>query len=198
MSATLDDSFLTRLATKLDEPPRYAARDAGRPAGGRSILVASALQFGRRPEHEDLTQPSGFDPRGAALFEAIVESAFLVATADGTFDDDEQRAFQHIVLAVCSGAVTEAQVATLIFALEERLLMQGRAARLLAVSQAVAWCGHPEEVLRIAALMAAASEGVSAVERAVLEELARGFVLSPHVLEEALAEVQSLRGEAAG
>lgn len=199
----VDDGFLARLASKLDEPPRYASgdgasKDGTRPvSGGRSILIASALQFGRRPEDEDLTQPTGFDPRGAALFEAIIESAFLVATADGEFDEEEQRAFQHIVLAVCAGAVTETQVQTLVFALQERLYMQGRAARMLAVAQAVSWCGNAGEVLRIAALMAEASGGVSDQERAVLEELSRSFVLPHEVLDDALAEVHSLRGVAA-
>jgi tellurite resistance protein len=50
-----------------------------------------------------LTQPTGFDPEAARLFEAIVESAYLVATADGHFDSAEQVAFQQVVLAGCGG-----------------------------------------------------------------------------------------------
>lgn len=195
MAAHTDDGFVARLADKLKEPPRYAGEKSA-PRGAPSLLRASALQFGRRPQNEDHTQPSGFDPRGAALFEAIVESAYLVATADGTFDADEQRAFQHIVLAVCAGALTEVQVGALLFALEERSVMQGRSSRMLAVAQAVAWCGNADEVLRIAVLMAEASGGVSAEERAVLEELRHGFVLSPRILEEALEEVRGLRERA--
>lgn len=197
MAARMDDSFVARIARKLGEPPRFASDGpkpmAGAARSGHSLLLASAAQFGRRPEHEEHTQPSGFDPRGAALFEAIVESAYLVATADGTFDESELRAFQHVVLTLCAGALTEVQVGALVFALQERLAMQGRAARMLAVSQAVSWCGNASEVLRIAVLMAEASGGVSAEERAVLEELGRGFVLSPHVLEEILEEVSALR-----
>lgn len=181
----------------MGEAPRYAqegkAPDVGTPGASPSLLLASATQFGRRPTHEEHTHPSGFDPRGAALFEAIVESAYLVATADGHFDEEEQRVFQHIVLTACAGALTKQQVDTLVFALEERLFMQGRAARTLAVVQAVTWCGNAGEVLRLAALMAEASGGVSGEERAVLEELSRGFVLSPHVLKEALEEARALR-----
>jgi tellurite resistance protein len=201
MASELNEPLVARIAEKLGEPPRYAPKGgvasvAGAPRSGHSVLLASAAQFGRRPQNEEHTQPSGFDPRGAALFEAIVESAYLVATADGVFDEKEQRVFQHIVLTVCAGALTEQQVEALVFALRERMHIHGRASRMLAVTQAVSWSGHSREVLRIAALMAEASGGVSAEERAVLEELTRGFVIPPRVLDETLEEVRALRERA--
>lgn len=197
MASVPDGDFVARVAAKMGEPPRYAqegkAPDVGVPGASPSLLLVSAIQFGRRPVHEEHTHPSGFDPRGAALFEAIVESAYLVATADGHFDDEEQQLFQHIVLTTCAGTLTRQQVETLVFALRERSLMQGRPARMLAVVQAVNWCGNAGEVLRLAALMAEASGGVSDEEHAVLDELSRRFALSPHVLAEALEEARALR-----
>ena len=49
-----------------------------------------------RPSDE-ATVPTGFDPVAVALFEAIVEGAFLVAFADGVFDDEERKTFERVV-----------------------------------------------------------------------------------------------------
>jgi len=39
--------------------------------------------------------------------EAIVEAAYLVATADGVLDDTEREAFVQVVIEACGGAVDE-------------------------------------------------------------------------------------------
>src|SRR5271165_2110300 len=63
-----------------------------------SILSLAAASYGARPS-EDATVPTGFDPLAVALFESIVEGAYLVATADGVFDAEERRVFERVVLA---------------------------------------------------------------------------------------------------
>src|SRR5688500_6063607 len=74
-------------------------------ASDPSILTLAAASYGSRPTDES-TVPTGFDPFAAALFESIVEGAFIVAKADGVFDDEERRTFERIVTAVCGGSVS--------------------------------------------------------------------------------------------
>ncbi len=157
-----------------------------------SILAVTATQFALRPEHEELTQPTGFDPRAVALFEAIVESAYLVATADGTFDDDELDMFEDIVLTCCDGRVSDVQVSDLLADLAILLAEDGLEQRVAVVGETVRRGDHAAEVLRMAALMAEASSGVSEEESRVLEQLQQSFALGSEVLEAVLAQVGSL------
>src|SRR5262245_64869409 len=106
--AALDSTLIGKVAKQLSRPPSYAARGVK-----DSILVAAAASYGARSP-DDLTQPTGFDPEAARLFEAIVESAFLVATADGEFDPTEREAFEHVVLSACDGRVAERQISALL------------------------------------------------------------------------------------
>ena len=70
---------------------RSAARDGQPvdPTRPASILSMAAASYGARPS-EDATVPTGFDPLAVALFEAIVEGAYLVAAADGVVDAEER------------------------------------------------------------------------------------------------------------
>jgi hypothetical protein len=100
-----DFSLIGKVARQLSRPPPYAAE------GVRgSLLSAAASSYGWRAEADELTQPTGFDPDAARLFEAVVEGVFLVANADGHFDAAELSAFQHVVVTACGGAVIEQQV----------------------------------------------------------------------------------------
>ena len=76
-----DSSLLGRVADKLSQAPSYA--EAGVKA---SILTVAAASYGSRSQDDEVTQPTGFDPEAAALFEAVVEGAYLVAHADHDFD----------------------------------------------------------------------------------------------------------------
>src|SRR5690242_2629680 len=94
-----------------DETINLLARVARTPHGtsaaqstDRSILMLAAASYGARPSDE-ATVPTGFDPAAAALFEVIVEGAYLVASADGVFDDDERALFERVVTAACGGTV---------------------------------------------------------------------------------------------
>lgn len=180
------ESLLEKVASKLGEAPAYS--DAG--VRG-SILTAAASSYGSRPTDEDLTQPTGFDPSAAALFEAVVESAFLVANADGDFDAAERSAFQHVVLGACGGMVAEKQVSALLEDLAEQLDEDGLDKRIAMVARTVSKPVHAREVLRISALLAHVSGGVSDVERDVMTRLTLGFGLELADLEIALGEAAS-------
>lgn len=187
MPATEQD-LLKRVLERLDEPPRYAA-DAE-----RSILeeAAAAYSAGLADElEEEHTRPTGFNPNAAALFEAVIESAFLVANADGEFDEREVATFKTLVVTACHGKVTEGQVEALLADFSDQLEEDGMDKRVEMVARVVRRPEQAAEVLRISALLALSSAGVSAKERAILERMAGHFGVSPEGLAEVLAEVDS-------
>ncbi len=179
-----DESLLRKVAAQIGAPPSYAG-------GGvkGSILTVAAASYGARPTTEEITQPTGFDPQAAALFEAVVEAAFLVANADGEFDDTERDAFQHVVLAACQGTVAEGQVAALLADLADQLDEDGLDKRVSMVGRTINKPEHAREVLRVAALLAQVSGGVSESERSVLAKLASEFQLGTGAVDTAIGEV---------
>lgn len=185
-----------------DERINMLARVARTPHGDyaegtsdRSILTLAAASYGSRPTDES-TVPTGFDPHAAALFESIVEGAYLVATADGVFDEEERRAFERILTASCGGTVTHGHVKDLIADLADQLAEDGLDTRIRRLGEGIARREHAGEVLRIAALIAQCSEDVSAIERGVLEKLATACKLEAAEVDVALADVKAaIHGE---
>ncbi len=186
-----DKGLLERVARGVSRPGEAA------PAGvTSSILAQAASSYGARPVVEESTVPTGFDPAAAALFEATVEAAYLVANSDGEFDPEEQGVFQSVVVEACNNLVQPSQLGALLADLREQLAEDGIEKRARMVARTITRRDHQLEVLRIAALMAHASGGVSEPERHVLAELARGFDLGADAVDRALAEAESaLKGE---
>ena len=178
-------SLLDKVAVKLRES---APLTSGSAAG--SILALSGAQYGSHQGEDDLTQPTGFDPQAAALFEAVVESAYLVANADGDFDAAERAAFEQVVLSACGGTVSEAQLRALLADLADLLEEDGPDKRAQMVARTIARPEQAREVLRVAALIAQVSEGVSDVERKTLDRLAVEFRLPPGAVDAALGDVE--------
>lgn len=180
-----DDSLLSKVAKSLTLPPNDA------PTGvNNSILAAAATSYGSKPDEDEMTLPTGFDINAAALFEAVVEAAFLVANADGDFDADERKAFQSVVLEACKDKIDERQLEALVSDLAELLKEDGLELRISMVGRTVKKEVHQREVLRIAALLAHVSGGVSDVERQVLSKLAQAFQLSDDALRDAESEAE--------
>ena len=176
-------NVLARVARSASAPGRPI--DPARPV---SILSLAAASYGARPS-EDATVPTGFDPLAVALFEAIVEGAYLVANADGVFDDAERHTFERVVVAACGGTVAPQQIAALVGDLADQLEEDGMDKRIAALSRTVTKREHAHEVLRIAALLAQSSEDVSDVERDVLAKIAKQCRLDPGDVDLALREV---------
>lgn len=178
-----------------DEKINLLARVARTPhtstEGGpdRSILMLAAASYGSRPTDE-ATVPTGFDPNAAALFEVIVEGAYLVATADDVFDEEERKAFERIVTAACGGTVAQRHVGDLVADLADQLKEDGLDRRVSRIAAGVTRKEHAREVLRIAALVAQVSEDVSEVERQVLDKLAAAFGLEPGEVDLAFEDVK--------
>lgn len=182
-----DKSLIERVAHGISRPGQAA------PAGvAASILTQAAKSYGARPVLDEATVPTGFDPAAAALFEATIEAAFLVANSDGVFDDDERAAFESVVTQACSGQVQPTQLSALLADLCEQLTDDGIEKRTRMVARTITRRDHQLEVLRIAALMAHISGGVSDPERQVLEHLARGFDLEQDTVDNALTEAESV------
>jgi len=181
-----DKSLLERVARGISRPG-----DAS-PAGVTgSILAQAARSYGARPIFDEATYPTGFDPAAAALFEATVEAAFLVANSDGVFDDDERAAFASVVTSACSDQVQPGQLQALLADLCEQLAHDGIEKRARMVARTITRPDHQLEVLRIAALMAHISGGVSESELGVLDHLARGFELGASAVRRALSEAEA-------
>lgn len=181
--STPDQGLIHRVAQRLSQTPGYAETGSK-----SSILVATANAYGRRAELEEVTQPTGFDPGAARVFEAIIESAFVVAHADGHFDDVERAAFQHVVLEACAGAVEQAQVSALLADLDDQLAEDGTDKRLEMIGRAIERPDQAREVLRVAALLAHVSGGVSDVERSVMDRLRARMGLDAEALEASLSD----------
>jgi hypothetical protein len=181
-----DDSTLNKVARSLSDAPKGPDSDA------RSMLLQLAVAYSSGEQSLDgATQPTGFNPFAAALFEAVLESAFLVATADGEFDAVERAAFVKVVGDACAGKVSTAQVDALLSDLADLLNEDGLDKRIHMVGKTVTRPEHGEEVLRVAGLLAHVSAGVSPVERQVLEKLSERFGLDVVVLDRVLGEVRS-------
>jgi tellurite resistance protein len=158
-----------------------------------SILTLCAAAYGARPSDE-ATVPTGFDPFAVALFEAIVEAAYLVAKADGELDAAERRAFERVVVSACGGCITPKQIQALLADLEDQLREDGLDRRVASLALAVHKKEQAVEILRIAALLADASEGISDVERSVLGKIAGACKLEPREVDTAIEDVRAALG----
>ena len=103
----------------------------------------------------------------------------------------KKAAFERVVISACDGAVEKAQVHALILDLGDLLDEDGIDKRAEMISRTVAKPEHQQEVLRVAALLAHVSGGVSAEEQQLLEKLCTLFRLSPEALGQALSEAES-------
>jgi tellurite resistance protein len=179
-----DSSLIGKVARQLTQAPAYAET-----AGAQSSLLSlAARSYGWKVDSDELTQPTGFDPEAARLFEAVVEGAFLVANADGDFDGTEQAAFQHVVVSACAGRVGEPQVSALLADLHDQLGEDGMQKRIERLGRAITREDHAREVLRVSSLLAHVSGGVSVVERELLDKLAAEFKLTDAAVDQAIEE----------
>lgn len=178
---------MTRVKRQLAEAASWDETEARR--GRReSVLTATAARYGAAASDFSVTPPTGFDPEAAALFEAIVETAFLVANADGDFDAAERDAFTLVVLEAADRRVSERQLQAIVLDLSTQLAEDGLERRIERLGQAILRPSDRREALRIAALLAWVSAGVSDVERETLNRLAAVWELPSNAVDAALSE----------
>src|SRR5260221_8523467 len=139
-----DERLLQKVARGLSMPW------AGAKTGAVSILSVAAGVYGARPVTDETTVPTGFDPRAAALFESIVEAAYLLATVDGVLHDSQREAFAQVVIEACGGAIDETQLDRLLSDLRDQLSEDGLERRIGAVGASVGKPEQQREGLRVA------------------------------------------------
>lgn len=183
----MDDRI--NLLARVARTPRLSQEEP-RSSNQSSILTLAAAAYGARPIDEN-TVPTGFDLAAAALFESIVEGAYLVATADGVFDDEERSAFERVVTAACGGAVSRNLITALVSDLADQLAEDGLDRRIERLAPGVQRAEQGLELLRIAALIAQVSDDVSDVERSVLTKLASACKLDAASVDRALDDVRA-------
>ncbi len=159
----------------------------------RATWELAAAAYGSRPRNE-ATMPTGFDPSAVLLFEGMVEAAFLAAVCDGIFDDKERELFSRLVVFLGAGAIPKSLVFKLVAELEDLLARDGFAERVKAVCEKVHRPEYGKELLRVAILLAMASDDVSAREREILDEIARGLPVPSGVLDVLIEEVRAAVG----
>ncbi|MEZ4443180.1 MAG: tellurite resistance TerB family protein [Polyangiaceae bacterium] len=118
--------------------------------------------------------------------EALVETMYLVAYADGDYGREEREHFERCVQRLTEGRLAGHAFDHVVERLVERLAQEGLAPCLDSLEQRL---DHPELrqiALVLAADMAAADGVVDASERRVIHALARALGLSAEAAEEAL------------
>ncbi len=178
MTAPDRPSTSEELLLRLAESVRPSGHAEGEPEC-EPALLAAAMGYAPR-----LGQENSAD--APLLFEAIIESAFLVANADGHFDADERHMFGRLVREVSLGRVNDQQIRALIEDLSRQLAEDGRERRLRMIGRTIRADADRGETLRVAALLAHASAGLSQVEHEVLVQLAAHLELPDGSVEAAV------------
>ncbi len=153
-------------------------------AKGHSVLLGASSYGGAHlPEAFEASEADS-----VALFESAVEAAYLVAHADGHFDELERSAFRSLVISSYGHELSLGKVDALLGDLAEALAQDGLERRVQVVGRSVRGLPGARSVLWVAALVAAISRGVSPEERAVLRALAGAAGLGAELAERSLEE----------
>jgi tellurite resistance protein len=160
-----------------------------------SLLVVTAAKYGARWLDTATPDDGDVDPAALRLFEAIVEGAYLVAAADGDFDAAERAAFAEVMRAACGEKVSGETLHAVVADLSDLLAEDGMEKRVKMIARSISEAEQAREVLRIATLIAQVSQGVSDVERRVLDCLAAELGLGGTAVDDAVRVVEQALSE---
>jgi tellurite resistance protein len=113
-------------------------------------------------------------PNQNEVFRAAVEAGYLVAHADGTFDDTERETLVKAIEILSVGAVIEWEVETLLDECEARSGKDGGVARAKEVGKELKKLGSAEAGILIAAAVALATKKVDKKEAEMLKAVGAG------------------------
>ncbi|HET9956319.1 MAG TPA: hypothetical protein VFQ61_17545 [Polyangiaceae bacterium] len=187
----LDVHLITRVVRQLGLPPSSQAASAG--ASARSIWAATASSYAYGAECDEFTQPTGFCPHAALLFEAILEAALLVAGSAARLPRQSE-AFKKIVVFASGGLLREPQISGLFSMLDERLQREGVQRRLDSIASAAERPEQAREVLRVASLFGVAeAAGELGTEKLdLLRALTKRLGLPAQDLQTSVAEAKNV------
>lgn len=142
-------------------------------------LIQHLLPMARRLRSEHLAE--GRDP--SLLFNATVEAAFLVATADGHIDEEELTLLKAAVLALSEDLITRSEIDDLIEDFVELRSREGASARATAVGQMLKEQRGAAPGVKLASALAYVSGGLDYRELHVLEQVAEAAGLTADALQ---------------
>lgn len=124
----------------------------------------------------------------------FVETMYLMMTADGLHDDDENAAIRGAMRTLTHGLLDEADLEQLLQACAELVSTQGIEARLQAIGNRIcADRADRETGFTLAAAVALADENVAAEESTLLASIAEWFGLSSRRSQEILQQFDASR-----
>jgi tellurite resistance protein len=115
---------------------------------------------------------------------AVVDLAVIVALADGTIDEAETAALAESIGTLVGGMLDPRMTRHVIRESRAKIEATGVEARAKAIGESLAAHGAAEEGVRLALAIGLASEGLSEVERARVELVARAAGVDPATLTE--------------
>jgi tellurite resistance protein len=113
-------------------------------------------------------------PNQNEVFRAAVEAGYLVASADGSFDDAERQTLIKAIEVLSVGAVIEWEVETLLEECEKRAEKEGATKRARTVGEELKKLGSAEAGILIAAAVARATKKVDKKEAEILKAVGAG------------------------
>jgi tellurite resistance protein len=166
---------------KIDNATVAGLRDRLKERGERPSLFAMDLKA--------LTQ-SDVPPDVLLRFDALCEAMFLMAMADGKMDPAEEDTLRGAIRELSDGTVRSVHIQSMIQGAQQRLAVEGQAARIKAVAEKL----HDdpptaEAAFALAAAIAFADDEIADEENELLNEFADALGLEAEVAEKLLDEL---------
>ena len=129
------------------------------------------------------------------FFGGMLEAVFLVAAADGVLTKEEVGSLIDLVSQVGGEGLTPGQLSTMMTEFSASLEVQGRGARLTALSAAVKDPAARREILGFAALVALCDGELAPSELFVLHSIGKAFELDAAAVNGVVRSLKTALGE---
>jgi tellurite resistance protein len=137
-------------------------------------MASSSTSIAELEQHADRLRTELKVPHQNEVFRAAVEAGYLVANADGSFDDKEREILVQAIGILSVGAVIEWEVETLLDESAARAAKEGAIPRARAIGAELKKLGSAEAGILIAAAVARATKKVDKKEAEVLKAVGAG------------------------
>ncbi len=138
--------------------------------------ILRAREFLAARKIPELPRPEALGGDVGAHADALLEAAFLVASADGALSKEEAGSLIDLVAQMGEG-LTPGELAGHVYEFSTALEAEGRQARIDAIAAHVPEPGARREIVGFAALVALADHELAPSELFVLHSLGKGFGL---------------------
>jgi tellurite resistance protein len=139
---------------------------------------------------EQQARQAAEDQQKETQFSAFVETAYIVAAADGRVSDAEMQRLSHGISQLTKGQISEEQVQGMVQTAASNLESQGRDARVDAVASIITDGELRRGALLVASGLAWLDRGVGEKEGLALQALAKSFGFSINELHQIMAQAK--------